>query len=50
MKLLSIAITSLGVWVFLNAILGPSAMWNGIIFGAITAIFAFIAIFRVSKA
>jgi hypothetical protein len=38
MKLLSIAITSLGIWVFLNAILGPNAMWNGIIFGAITAL------------
>lgn len=50
MKWLALAITSVGVWVFLNAILGAGAMWNGILFGAITAVCAFIAIFRVSKA
>jgi hypothetical protein len=50
MKWLAIAITSVGIWVFINAILGPGAMWNGILFGAITTICAFIAIFSVSKA
>ena len=41
MKLLSWAIASLGVWVFLNAFI--TAKWDDIVFGAIAAILAIIA-------
>ncbi len=38
MKLLSLAIGSLGIWVLLSAFV--SASWVGIVFGAITAVLA----------
>ena len=41
MKLLSLAICSLGVWVVLNAFIG--ATWDDIVFGAIAAVLAAIA-------
>ena len=37
MKLVSLAITSLGVWVILNSLLG-TAIWDDIVFGAIAAV------------
>ena len=49
MKLLSLAICSLGVWVVLNSFLGPASIWEDIVFGAIAAIFAFIAMFQVKE-
>jgi multisubunit Na+/H+ antiporter MnhE subunit len=43
-KLLSLAICSLGIWVILNAFV--SSAWDDVVFGAITAILALIAIFK----
>ncbi|MFH0942049.1 MAG: hypothetical protein V1823_03395 [Chloroflexota bacterium] len=47
MKLLSLAICTLGIWVVLNSLLGPSSVWEDIVFGAITAVLAFIAMFGI---
>jgi hypothetical protein len=44
-KLLSLAIASLGIWVILNPLLG-AAIWEDIVFGAITVILAVIAAFK----
>ena len=44
MKLLSLAICSLGVWVILNAFI--TATWDDIVFGAIAAILAAVAAFK----
>jgi len=44
MKLLSLAICSLGVWVLINSFVG--AVWDDIVFGAIAAILALIAAFK----
>jgi len=41
MKLVSLAICSLGVWVLLNALLA-GAIWDDIVFGAIAAVLALI--------
>ena len=49
MKLLTLAICSLGVWVVLNSFLGPMSIWEDVAFGAITAVLAFIAMFQVKK-
>ena len=46
MKLLSLAIGSLGIWVILNSFLGAQSIWEDIVFGAIAAILALIAAFR----
>ena len=43
MKLLSLAIASLGVWVVLNSFLGAASIWEDIVFGALAAILAVIA-------
>ncbi len=43
MKLLSLAICSLAVWVILNSFLGPQSIWEDIVFGAIAAILALMA-------
>ncbi len=45
MKLLSLAICSLGVWVLLGAFISSS--WVSIVFGAITAVLALVAVTRV---
>ncbi len=47
MKLLSLAICSLGIWVFLNSFVG--AIWDDIVFGAIAAILAVIAVFTIKE-
>ncbi len=47
MKLLSLAISSLGVWVVLNAFI--TATWDDIVFGAIAAILALIAMFQIKE-
>ena len=47
MKWLSLAICSLGIWVLLNSFVG--AIWDDIVFGAIAAILAFIAIFTIKE-
>jgi len=44
MKLLALAIGSLGIWVFLNSFVG--AIWDDIVFGLLAAILAIIAILR----
>jgi len=44
MKLLSLAIASLGIWVLLDSFV--AATWVGIVFGAIAAVLALIAAFR----
>ena len=44
MKLLALAICSLGIWVILNSFLGPASIWEDIVFGAITAVLALIAV------
>ena len=49
MKLLSLAICSLGVWVFLNPILDASTQWDDITFGAIAAVLALAAAFDMKK-
>ena len=43
MKLVSLAICSLGIWVVLNSFLGTASIWEDIVFGAIAAILALIA-------
>jgi len=48
-KLISLAICSLGVWVILNSFLGPASIWEDVVFGAITAILALIATFRIKE-
>ncbi len=48
MKFLSLAIASLGIWVLLNSFLG-TAIWDDIIFGAITAVLAIIAAFTTKE-
>ncbi len=47
MKLLSLAICSLGIWVLLSAFVDGT--WVGIVFGAITAILALISVFTSNK-
>lgn len=46
MKLVSLAICSLGIWVFLSAFVDAS--WVGIVFGAIAAILALLGTFMKS--
>jgi hypothetical protein len=48
MKFLSLAICSLGVWVVLNSFL-RAAIWDDIVFGAIAAVLAFIAVFAIKE-
>jgi hypothetical protein len=47
MKYVSLAICSLGVWVFLSAIV--TGKWVGIVFGAIAAVLALIGTFMKSE-
>ena len=47
MKLVSLAICSLGIWVVLNSVLGPASIWEDIVFGAITAVLALIAVLTI---
>ncbi len=49
MKLLALAICSLGIWVVLNSFLGAQSIWEDIVFGAITAVLAFIAMFQIKE-
>ena len=49
MKLVSLAICSLGVWVVLNSFLGPASIWEDIVFGAIAAILALIGALRIKE-
>ncbi len=49
MKLVSLAICSLGIWVVLNSFLGPQSIWEDIVFGAIAAITAFVGMFRIKE-
>ena len=49
MKLVSLAICSLGIWVILNSFLGPQSIWEDIVFGAVAAILALIAAFRIKE-
>lgn len=44
MKFLSLAICSLGIWVILNALLNAATHWDDVVFGAITAVLALIAV------
>ncbi len=46
MKLLSLAICSLSIWVVLNSFLGAASIWEDIVFGAIAAILALVAAFK----
>ena len=47
MKWLSLAICSLGVWVFLNSFV--EASWDDIVFGAIAAVLAVIAAYTIKE-
>jgi hypothetical protein len=47
MRLLSLAICSLGVWVFLMPLV--TADWVNYVFGGITAVLAFFAAFMIKK-
>jgi len=38
-----------GIWVILNSFLGPKSIWEDIVFGAIAAILALIATFRIKE-
>jgi len=49
MKLLSLAICSLGIWVILNSFLGPQSIWEDIVFGAIAAVLALIGALRIKE-
>ena len=49
MKLIGLAICSLGIWVILNSFLGPASVWEDIVFGAIAAILALIGAFRIRE-
>ena len=49
MKLLTLAICSLGIWVVLNSLLGAQSIWEDIVFGAITAILALISMFQIKE-
>ncbi len=44
MKFLSLAICSLGIWVLLNALLNATAKWDDIVFGALAAVLALVAV------
>ncbi len=46
MKFLSLAIGSLGIWVILNSFLGPTSIWEDIVFGAIATVLALMAAFK----
>jgi len=46
-KLLSLAICSLGIWVLLSAFVDGT--WVSIVFGAIAAVLALINVFRTDK-
>jgi len=48
-KLLSLAICSLGIWVILNSFLGPASIWEDIVFGVIAAVLALIAALKVKE-
>lgn len=48
-KLVSLAICSLGIWVILNSFLGSASIWEDIVFGAIAAILAGMGAFRTTK-
>ena len=47
MKILGLAICSLGIWVVLNALV--EAVWVDIVFGAIAAVLAAIAAFTITE-
>ena len=47
MKLLSLAIASLGVWILLNSFV--RAIWDDIVFGAIAAILTIWAMFTIRE-
>jgi hypothetical protein len=47
MRLLSLAICSLGVWVALNTVI--SGDWVDYVFGGIAAVLAFLAAFSIKK-
>jgi len=47
MKLVSLAICSIGIWILLSAFVDAS--WVGIVFGAITAILALLGTFMKSE-
>jgi len=49
MKLVSLAICSLGIWVILNSFLGPKSIWEDIVFGVIAAILALIGALRIKE-
>ena len=49
MKLVSLAICSLGIWVILNSFLGPTSIWEDIVFGAIAAVLALIGALRIKE-
>ena len=49
MKLVAWAICSLGIWVLLNPLLGPTSIWEDIVFGAIAAVLAFIGAIRIRE-
>ena len=48
MKLLTMAITSLGIWIILNPLLG-AAVWDDIVFGALVAFISFVSMFRIKE-
>jgi len=49
MKLVSLAIGSLGIWVILNSFLGSQSIWEDIVFGAIAAILAIIGALKIKE-
>ncbi len=48
MKLLTLAPAAIGLWILLNPLLG-SAIWDDIVFGAITAAVSLIAMFKMKE-
>ena len=49
MKVLTLAPLAIGLWILLNPLLGSGAIWDDIVFGAITAVVSLIAMFKIKE-
>ena len=48
MKLLTLAPAAIGLWIFLNPLLG-SAIWDDIVLGAIIVVVSILAMFKIQE-
>jgi len=49
MKLLTLAPLAIGLWILLNPLLGSGTIYDDIVLGAITALVALIAMFKIKE-